>query len=41
MSYVVAQMKKLKADNLVGVGHHNQRKTYVSLDHGQATTYNF
>lgn len=27
MSYVVARMKKLKADNLVGLGNRDQRKT--------------
>lgn len=27
MSYVVARMQKLKADNLVGLGNHDQRKT--------------
>ena len=26
MSYMVARMQKMKADNLVGVGNHNQRK---------------
>ncbi|PJH69118.1 hypothetical protein CVR96_28005, partial [Salmonella enterica subsp. enterica serovar Typhimurium] len=27
MSYVVARMQKMKADNLVGIGNHNQRRT--------------
>jgi len=27
VSYMVARMQKMKADNLVGVGNHNQRKT--------------
>lgn len=27
VSFVVARMQKMKADNLVGVGNHNQRKT--------------
>ncbi|EAG7129027.1 plasmid recombination protein [Listeria monocytogenes] len=27
MSYMVARMQKMKADNLVGIGNHNQRKT--------------
>ena len=27
MSFVVARMQKLKADNLVGLGNHDQRKT--------------
>lgn len=27
MSYIVARMQKMKADNLVGIGNHNQRKT--------------
>lgn len=27
MSFVVARMQKMKADNLVGIGNHNQRKT--------------
>lgn len=27
VSYMVARMQKMKADNLVGIGNHNQRKT--------------
>jgi len=27
VSYIVARMQKMKADNLVGIGNHNQRKT--------------
>ena len=27
MSFVVARMQKLKADNLIGLGNHDQRKT--------------
>ena len=27
MSFAVARMTKLKADNLVGIGNHDQRKT--------------
>ena len=27
MSYMVARMQKMKAENLVGIGNHNQRKT--------------
>ena len=27
LSYVVARMQKMKADNLVGIGNHNQRRT--------------
>jgi hypothetical protein len=27
MSYLVANMQKLKADNLVGLGNHDQRRT--------------
>lgn len=27
LSYMVARMQKMKADNLVGIGNHNQRKT--------------
>ena len=27
MSMIVARMKKMKAENLVGIGNHNQRKT--------------
>lgn len=27
MSFVVARMQKMKADNLVGIGNHNQRRT--------------
>ncbi len=27
MSMIVARMQKMKADNLVGIGNHNQRKT--------------
>ena len=27
MSYLVARMQKMKAENLVGIGNHNQRKT--------------
>lgn len=27
LSFVVARMQKMKADNLVGIGNHNQRKT--------------
>ena len=27
MSFVVARMTKMKADNLIGAGNHNQRKT--------------
>ncbi|APE89825.1 hypothetical protein AS852_14265 (plasmid) [Staphylococcus aureus] len=27
MSMIVARMQKMKAENLVGIGNHNQRKT--------------
>ena len=27
MSMIVARMQKMKADNLIGIGNHNQRKT--------------
>ena len=27
MSMVVARMQKMKAENLTGIGNHNQRKT--------------
>ena len=27
MSMVVARMQKMKAENLIGLGNHNQRKT--------------
>ena len=27
MSMLVARMQKMKADNLIGIGNHNQRKT--------------
>ena len=27
MSMIVARMQKMKAENLIGIGNHNQRKT--------------
>ena len=31
MSMIVARMQKMKAENLVGIGNHNQRKKKIIL----------